>query len=166
VETGPNTLVIPLTCGMAMILHVVIAMVAGWLQRHKQPAMTYVHEEYRVLKAQRGGCRLRLTDRERRRPATVAHPLGRPSLQEVGTMATPENLLRWYTRLIAPTFDRGQPRRQCGGRTGERRDEASECPFAEPGRLAWPLRVRPRRRPVPDPDILPHHRGPNHDCRT
>ena len=44
-----------------MILHVLIAMVAGWLQRHQQQVMTYLIEENRILKAQLGGRRLRLT---------------------------------------------------------------------------------------------------------
>jgi hypothetical protein len=60
-----------------MILHVLIAMIAGWLQRHQQQALTYLIEENRVLKAQRGPQRLRLTDTERRRLAALAHPLGR-----------------------------------------------------------------------------------------
>jgi len=34
-----------------MILHVLIAMVAGWLQRHQQHVITYLIEENRVLKA-------------------------------------------------------------------------------------------------------------------
>jgi putative transposase len=97
-----------------MILHVLIAMVAGWLQRHQQQVLTYLHEESRVLKAQLSGRRLRLTDTERRRLTTLAHPLGRTRLQEVATIATPETLLRWYTRLIAQKFDGSLQRRQCG----------------------------------------------------
>jgi putative transposase len=97
-----------------MILHVLIAMVAGWLQRHQQHFITYLHEENRVLKAQLGGHRLRLTDTERRRLATLAHPIGRTRLQEVATIATPETLLRWYMRLIAQKFDGSQQRHQCG----------------------------------------------------
>jgi transposase InsO family protein len=89
-----------------MILHVLIAMVAGWLQRHQQQVITYLHEENRVLKAQLGGRRLRLTDTERRRLAT--------RLQAVATIATPETLLRWYRRLIAQKFDGSKQRRQCG----------------------------------------------------
>ena len=42
-----------------MILHVLIAMVAGWLQRHQQQVIAYLQEENRVLKAQLGGHRLR-----------------------------------------------------------------------------------------------------------
>ena len=64
-----------------MILHVLIAMVAGWLQRHQQQVITYLLEENRVLKAQLGGRRLHLTDTERRRLAALAHPLGRKRLK-------------------------------------------------------------------------------------
>jgi putative transposase len=97
-----------------MILHVLIAMVASWLQRHQQQVITYLHEENRVLKVQLGGRRPRLTDTERRRLATLAHPFGRTRLQEVATIATPDTLLRWYTRLIAQKFDGSKQRRQCG----------------------------------------------------
>ena len=48
-----------------MILHVLIAMMAGWLQRHQQKVIAYLLEENRVLKAHLGDCRLRLTDTER-----------------------------------------------------------------------------------------------------
>jgi transposase InsO family protein len=97
-----------------MILHVLIAMVAGWLQRHQQQVITYLLEENRVLKAQLGGRRLRLTDTERRRLATLAHPLGRQRLTEVATLVTPDTLLRWYKRLMAQKFDGSQQRRPLG----------------------------------------------------
>jgi len=96
-----------------MILHVLIAMVAGWLQRHQQQVIAYLLAENRVLKAQLGGRRLRLTDTERHRLAMLAYPLGRRRLQEVATIATPDTLLRWYKRLIAQKFDGSKPRRQC-----------------------------------------------------
>ena len=58
-----------------MMLHVLIAMVAGWIQRHQQQVIAYLQEENRVLKAQLGPQRLRLTDTERRRLAVLAYPL-------------------------------------------------------------------------------------------
>src|SRR2546422_4727697 len=97
-----------------MILHVFIAMVAGWLQRHQQHVIPYLQEENRVLKAHHGGRRLRLTDTERRRLAALAHPLGRKRLKEVATLATPDTLLRWYQRLIAQKFDGSTQRQQLG----------------------------------------------------
>src|SRR6266540_1582448 len=75
---------------------------------------TYLQEENRVLKAQLGGRRLRLTDTERRRLAARAHPLGRKRLKEIAAIATPDTLLRWYKRLIAQKFDGSQHRRQPG----------------------------------------------------
>jgi len=97
-----------------MILHILIAMVAGWIQRHQQRVITYLHEENRVLKAQLGGRRLRLTETERRRLAALAHPLGLKRLKEIATIATPDTRLRWYHRLIAQKFDGSQQRRQSG----------------------------------------------------
>jgi transposase InsO family protein len=98
-----------------MILHVLIAMLAGWLQRHQQQVIAYLQEENRVLKAQLGSQRLRLTDTERRRLAALAYPLGRKRLKEMATLVTPETLMRWYHRLIAQKFD-GSTRRSLLGR--------------------------------------------------
>jgi hypothetical protein len=88
-----------------MILHVLIVMIAGWMQRHQQQVITYLIEENRVLKAKLGGRRLHLTDTERRRLAALAYPLGRQGLKEIATLAIPDTLLRWYQRLIAQKFD-------------------------------------------------------------
>jgi len=97
-----------------MILHVLIAMVAGWINRHQPQVIAYLQEENRVLKAQLGGRRLRLTDTERRRLAALAYPLGRQRLKEIATLATPDTLLRWYKRLIAQKFDGSTQRQQLG----------------------------------------------------
>ena len=97
-----------------MLLHVLIAMVAGWLQRHQQHVIAYLQEENRVLKARLGGHRLRLTDTERRRLAALAHPLDRKRLQEVATLVTPDTFLRWYQQLIARKFNGSTQRRQLG----------------------------------------------------
>lgn len=97
-----------------MILHVFIAMVAGWLQRHQQQVIASLHEENRGLKATLGGRRLRLTETERRRLAALAHPLGRTRLHKVATLVTPETLLRCYKRLIAQKFDGRKQRRPRG----------------------------------------------------
>jgi len=93
-----------------MILHILIAMVAGWIQRHQQQVITYLQEENRVLKAHLGGRQLHLTDTERRRLAALAHPLGRACLKAMATIATPDTLLRWYSRLIARKFDGSKKR--------------------------------------------------------
>jgi Integrase core domain len=83
-----------------MILHVLIAMVAGWIQRHQRQVITYLEEENRLLKAQLGGRRLRLTHTERRRLAALALSLGLTRLQEVAAIATPETLCERFVRSI------------------------------------------------------------------
>ena len=97
-----------------MILHVLIVMITGWLQRHQQQVIAYQLEENRVLKAHPGSRRLRLTDPERRRLAALAHPLGRRRLKEIATLVAPDTLLRWFKRLIAAKFDGSTVRRPCG----------------------------------------------------
>ena len=97
-----------------MILHVLIAMVAGWINRHQQQVIAYQQEELRILKAQLGGRRLRLTDTQRRRLAALAYPLGRQRLKAFATLATPDTLLRWYKRLIAAQFDGSTTRQERG----------------------------------------------------
>ena len=97
-----------------MILQVLIAMVAGWINRHQQQVIAYLQEENRVLKARHGGRRLRLTDTERRHLAALAYPLGRQRLKKLATLATPDTLLRWYKRLIADKFDGSKKRKDLG----------------------------------------------------
>jgi putative transposase len=115
-----------------MILYVLIAMIAGWLQRHQQQVIAYLQEENRVLKTHLDGRRLRLTDTERQRLAALAHPLGRQRLTAVATIATPDTLLHWYKRLIAQKFDGSQQRRQLGRpRVDEEVEQLVVCIAAE-----------------------------------
>ena len=98
-----------------MILQILLAMLAGWLQRDQQRVISYLQKENRILKAQLRGRRLRLADTERRRLAGLAQPLGRTRLKEIATIATPDTLLRWNRHLIAQKFD-GSKRRTPRGR--------------------------------------------------
>jgi putative transposase len=97
-----------------MILHVLIAMLAGWINRHQQQVIAYLLEENRMLHAQLGGRRIRCTDAERRRLAALAFPLGRKRLISLTTLATPDTLMRWYKQLVAQKFDGSQKRNTLG----------------------------------------------------
>ncbi len=61
-------------------LQVLLAALAGCLNRHQQDVIAYLVEEHRVLKEQLKGRRLRLTDDQRRRLAAKAKRLGRKVL--------------------------------------------------------------------------------------
>ena len=97
-----------------MILQVLIAMVAGWINRHQQHVITYLKEENRILTSKLPRGRLRLNDTERRRLAKLAHPVGRKQLKDTATIATPDTLMRWYKRLIAAKFDGSLQRKERG----------------------------------------------------
>jgi putative transposase len=97
-----------------MIFPLLLAMLAGCINRHQQQVITYLQEENRVLKARLHGRRLRLTDTDRCHLAALAYPLGRTRLQEIATLVTPDTLLRWYRLLIARKFDGSQHRKRLG----------------------------------------------------
>jgi transposase InsO family protein len=97
-----------------VILQVLIAMIAGWINRHQQHVITYLKAENQVLKTKLPKQRLRLTDTERRRLASLAHPLSRKQLKDTATIVTPDTLMRWYQRLIAKKFDSSTRRRPPG----------------------------------------------------
>ena len=88
---------------------------SDWINRHQQQVITYLKEENRIIKSKLPGGRLRLNDKERRRLAKLAHPLGRKTLKDTATIATPDTLMRWYKRLIADKFD-GSRKRKAPGR--------------------------------------------------
>src|SRR4030095_15965894 len=87
--------------------------------------------------------RVVFTDAERRQLAEKARALGRRALHELGTIVTPETLLRWHRELVARkrTFvERRSPRRPrireltgcAGGAHGQGHSELER--LADPGR--------------------------------
>jgi len=82
-------------------IHLLLWMFAGWINRHQLDVIESLQEQNRVLKERLGDRRLRFTDAERRPLARKAHLLGRKMLNELGTLVTPDTLLRWYRELVA-----------------------------------------------------------------
>ncbi len=82
-------------------MHFLVAVFAGWLNRHQQAAIEYLKTENEILKSQLKGRRPRLTDEQRRRLAVKGRALGRKLLAEVACIVTPETILAWHRRLVA-----------------------------------------------------------------
>ena len=82
-------------------IRVLLMTLAGLVNRQQTDVITYLVEEYRVLKEQMKGRKLRLTDTQRRRLAAKAKVLGRRSLNAMATIVTPDTLMRWHKPLIA-----------------------------------------------------------------
>ena len=77
---------------------------SGWVNRQQEPVIDYLLEENRVLRAERGSRRLRLTDDQRRRLAVKGKALGRRRLGAIAGIVTPDTILRWYRRLVAQKY--------------------------------------------------------------
>jgi len=86
---------------------------AGWVNRSQQDVIEYLQVENRILREELGVRRLRLSDVQRRRLAKAAKRVGRKGLFGIGTIFTPDTLLRWYRRLVAQKYD-GSPVRGVG----------------------------------------------------
>ena len=78
---------------------------AGWVNRNQQDVIEYLQIENRIRREQLGSQRLRFSGAQRRRLAEVAKRVGRKGLFGIGTMVTPDTLLRWYRQLIAQKYD-------------------------------------------------------------
>ncbi|HJN09786.1 MAG TPA: integrase core domain-containing protein [Pirellulaceae bacterium] len=93
-------------------LYVVI--LAGWIHRQQQEVIEYLRTENQVLKEKIGKKRILLNDDQRRRLATKGKILGRKRLEEVGTLFTPDTILRWHRMLVAKKYDYSERRQKVG----------------------------------------------------
>ena len=86
---------------MNVQLQILFLMIVGWVNRHQQAIIEYLQEENRILLEQLGGKPKRWTDAQRLRLARKAKLVGRRRLLALGTLVTPDTLLRWFRRLVA-----------------------------------------------------------------
>ena len=73
----------------------------------------YLKTENRMPRERLNGRSLRFSDKERALLARKAFGISRKVLLELGTIVTPDTLLRWHRQLIARKFDFSE-RRQPG----------------------------------------------------
>jgi putative transposase len=82
----------------------VVFLLAGWISRQQVIVIEYLKAENRMLRERLKGRSLRFSDRERALLARKAFGIPRKVLLELGTIVTPDTLLRWHRRLIAQKF--------------------------------------------------------------
>jgi transposase InsO family protein len=97
----------------------VVASLLGWLQCEQLEALRYLREENRILKMQLRRQRLRLTDDDRRRLASIGARLGRRLLRQLATIVTPDTILRWHRQLVVRKWTFSTGRRGRPGVHGE-----------------------------------------------
>jgi putative transposase len=94
--------------------HLLLFIIAGWVNRHQQDVIEYLRTESQVLKEKLGKKRILLTDDHRRRLAIKGKVLGRKALEEISPIVTPDTLLRWHRELVARKWDYSQQRQKLG----------------------------------------------------
>lgn len=78
---------------------------AGWINRHQLDVIEYLKAENGVLREMLGRRKLRFTQSQRRRLATKAKNRKRRVLLDIGSLITPDTLLRWHRELISHKWD-------------------------------------------------------------
>ncbi len=82
---------------MSFVLHpwqLLLIGLAGWVNRQQQEVIEYLRTENQVLRESHGMKRIKLTDDQRRRLAVKGKILGRKVLGDIGTIVTPDTILR------------------------------------------------------------------------
>jgi putative transposase len=93
-----------------------LVILAGWINRQQQEVIEYLRTESQVFKEKFGKKRILLDDDQRRRLAVKGRVLGRQRLEEVGTLFTPDTILRWHRMLVANKWDYSDRRKNKPGR--------------------------------------------------
>ena len=78
---------------------------AGWMNRQQQEAIEFLRVENRILREKLGHKRIILNVSQKRRLAVAAVRLPRDLLRQVGTLFSPDTLLKWHRWLIARKYD-------------------------------------------------------------
>src|SRR5258707_9298854 len=82
-----------------------VVILAGWSNRQQQQVIEYLRTKNQVLKEKLGKRRIILSDEQRRRLAHKGKILGRKVLKTIGTLFTPDTILRWHRLLVAQKWD-------------------------------------------------------------
>jgi transposase InsO family protein len=87
---------------------------AGWVNEQQQQVIEYLRTENQVLREKLGKKRILLSDDQRRRLAVKGAILGRKRLEQIGTLFTPDTILRWHRWLVAQKWDYSSQRTEVG----------------------------------------------------
>ena len=102
---------------MKFVLHpwqLLLLALAAWLNRQQQQTIEYLITENQILKEKLGKKRILLNDDQRRRLAVKGKVLGRKLLLQIASIACPDTILRWHSRLVAEKWDYSHRRKKVG----------------------------------------------------
>src|SRR5262249_1115363 len=91
-----------------------LVILAGWVNRQQQQIIEYLRTENQILREKLNKRRILLDDDQRRRLAIKAKVLGHKLLGQMGTLFTPDTILRWHRQLVAEKWDYSKRRKNIG----------------------------------------------------
>jgi putative transposase len=91
-----------------------LSIIAGWIHDDQQKKIEFLQSLVQVLEEKFGKKRVLLNDDQRRRLAVKGKILGRKLLEEIGSLFTPDTILRWHRELVAQKWDHNDKRRPMG----------------------------------------------------
>ena len=94
--------------------HLLVLFLAAQLEEEQRRVIEYLQTENQVLRAKLGKGRILLSDEQRRQLAVTGKALGRRALHEIGTIVTPDTILRWHRELVAKKWDYSAQRKNVG----------------------------------------------------
>ena len=93
-----------------------VIILASWINREQQQRIDYLQTQCDVLREHIGEKRILLTDDQRRRLAVKGKVLGRKQLLQIGTLFSPDTILRWHRQLVANKWDYSDRKEKKPGR--------------------------------------------------
>ncbi len=86
-------------------------MFSGWVHRQQLIVIEYLQAENSILRGRLKERRVRFTDAERALLARKAKAVGRKALLELGTIVSPDTLMRWHRHFVAAKWNFAHRRR-------------------------------------------------------
>jgi len=93
-----------------------LLIIASWSNQQQQEVIEYLRTENSVLRKKFGKKRILLNDDERRRLAVKGRVPDHKTLPEIGTLFTPDTILRWHRQLVANKWDYSDRKKKKTGR--------------------------------------------------
>lgn len=101
-----------------IVFQILLQMFSGIINRMQKDQIDYLISENKVLhdhlKKELNGRRLLLTINEKRILATLGKIIGRKKLKEIGTLFSPDTILRWYREIVGRKYDSSRSCRKLG----------------------------------------------------